>query len=82
MKIGKNLQQKLLYPAKISFIFNDEIKRFTDKQKLRIQHPKISLTINAKETYLGRKHKQRKRPKTQTPGNSLVIQKMSIQLSD
>ena len=30
---GKNLQSKLLCPARISF--NGEIKRFTDKQKVR-----------------------------------------------
>ena len=32
---GKNLQPKLLYPARISFRFDGEIKSFTDKQKLR-----------------------------------------------
>ena len=32
---GKNLQLRLLYPARISFRFDGEIKRFTDKQKLR-----------------------------------------------
>ena len=32
---GKNLQPRLLYQAKISFIFDREIKNFTDKQKLR-----------------------------------------------
>ena len=31
----KNLQPRLLYPARISFRFNGEIKTFTDKQKLR-----------------------------------------------
>ena len=31
---GKNLQPRVLYPAKISFQFNGEIKSFTDKQKL------------------------------------------------
>ena len=31
---GKNLQPRLLYPAKISFRFDGEIKNFTDKQKL------------------------------------------------
>ena len=29
---GKNLQPILLYPARISFRFNGEIKTFTDKQ--------------------------------------------------
>ena len=31
----KNLQPRLLYLAKISFIIDGEIKSFTDKQKLR-----------------------------------------------
>ena len=31
----KNLQPKLLYPARITFRFNGEIKNFIDKQKLR-----------------------------------------------
>ena len=30
-----NLQPRLLYPAKISFKYEGEIKSFTDKQKLR-----------------------------------------------
>ena len=30
----KNLQTRLLYPARISFRFDGEIKSFTDKQKL------------------------------------------------
>ena len=32
---GKKLQPRLLYPARISFRFDREIKTFTDKQKLR-----------------------------------------------
>ena len=35
VKKGKNLQPRLLYPARISFRFDGEIKTFTDKQKLR-----------------------------------------------
>ena len=31
----KNLQPRLLYPARISFRFDGEIKTFTDKQKLK-----------------------------------------------
>ena len=31
----KNLQPRLLYPAKVSFKIDGEIKSFTDKQKLR-----------------------------------------------
>mgnify|MGYP002338468411 CR=1 FL=1 len=32
---GKNLQPRILYPAKLSFRFDGEIKSFPDKQKLR-----------------------------------------------
>ena len=32
---GKNLQPRLLYPARISFRFDGKIKTFADKQKLR-----------------------------------------------
>ena len=32
---GKNLQRRLVYPARISFRFDREIKTFTNKQKLR-----------------------------------------------
>ena len=32
---GKNLQPRLLYPARISFSFEGELKSFTDEQKLR-----------------------------------------------
>ena len=34
MKV-KNLQPRLLYPVRISFRFDEEIKSFTDKEKLR-----------------------------------------------
>ena len=42
---GKNLQPRLLYPARISFRFDGEIKSFTDKQKLR------EFTQEKKRTY-------------------------------
>ena len=32
---GKNLQPRLLYPARISFRIDGDIKSFSDKQKLR-----------------------------------------------
>ena len=32
---GKHLQPRILYPARISFRFDKEIKNFADKQKLR-----------------------------------------------
>ena len=35
VKKGKNLQPRIFYPARLSFRFYGEIKRFTDKQKLR-----------------------------------------------
>ena len=35
MMKGKNLQPRILYPARLSFRFEGEIKSFTDKQKLR-----------------------------------------------
>uniref|UniRef100_A0A8C9DZ13 L1 transposable element RRM domain-containing protein n=1 Tax=Phocoena sinus TaxID=42100 RepID=A0A8C9DZ13_PHOSS len=60
---GKNLHPRLLYPARISFRFDREIKTCADKQKLRVQHHQTSFTTNAKGTPLGRKHKRRKRPK-------------------
>ena len=32
---AKNMQQRLLYPARLSFRFEGEVKTFTDKQRLR-----------------------------------------------
>ena len=32
---GKNLQPRMLYPARLSFRFDGEVKSFPDKQKLR-----------------------------------------------
>ena len=32
---GKNLQPRILYPARLSFRFDGAIKSFPDKQKLR-----------------------------------------------
>ena len=32
---GRSLQPRLLYPARLSFIFEGEIKSFADKQNLR-----------------------------------------------
>ena len=52
---GKNLQPGLLYLTRISFRFNREIKTFTDKQNLRIQHHLTSFATNAKGNPLVRK---------------------------
>ena len=65
---GKNLQLRLLYPARISFRFAGEIKTSTDKQKLR-EFRTTSFTTNAKGSALGRKHKRRKRPTKKTMQN-------------
>ena len=35
VKKGKSLQARILYLARFSFIFEGEIKSFTDKQKIR-----------------------------------------------
>ena len=65
---GKNLQPRLLYPARISFRFDGEIKSFTDKQKQkRIQHQQTSSTTNAKGTSLTGKHKRGKGPRKTNP---------------
>ena len=45
----KNLQPRLLYPARISFRYEGEIKCFTDKQKLRefsITKPALQQILN------------------------------------
>ena len=55
---GKNRQPRILYPARLSFRFDGEIKSFPDKQKL-IQHHQTSFTTNAKGTSLGRKQKEK-----------------------
>ena len=50
---GKNLQARLLYPARISFTFDGEIKTFTDKQKLReFSTTKTALQQRLKELHL------------------------------
>ena len=50
----KSLQPRLLYPARISFRFDGEIKSFTDKQKLR----EFSTTKSAPQQMLIGKHKR------------------------
>ena len=68
MMKGQNLQPRLLYPARISFRFDGEIKSFTDKQKLReFSTTKTSSTTNAKGTSLSGKHKRRKEPTKTNP---------------
>ena len=75
---GKNLQPGILYPARLSFRFDGEIKSFPDKQKFkRIQHHQTSFTIKAKGTSPVRKQKRRKRP---TQNKPQTIKKMLIGL--
>ena len=57
---GKNLQPRLLYPARISFKIDGEIKSFSDKQKLRIQYQETTFSTNVKWNYIVKKHKRRK----------------------
>ena len=48
---GKNLQPRLLCPARISFRINGEIKSFSDKQR----YHQTSFTTNIKGTYIVKK---------------------------
>jgi len=69
---GKNLQPRKLYPGRLSFKFDREIKSFSDKQKLR----EFSTTKPALQgTSLGRKHKRRKRS---NQNRSKTMKKMVI----
>ena len=54
----KNLQPRLLYPARISFRYEGEIKKLYRQAKAkRSQHHQTS-SSNAKESSLGRKHRK------------------------
>ena len=58
---GKILQPRLLYPARISFKIDGEIKSFLNNQKLReFYTTKTSFTTNVKEMYIFQKYKRRK----------------------
>ena len=69
---GKNLQPRILYPARFSFRFDGEIKSFPDKQKLReFSTTKLALQQILKELLQSentRKGKdlQKNKPKTIT----------------
>jgi len=68
---GKNLQPKKLFPGRLFFRFDGEIKSFPDKQKLK--EFSTSFTANAKGTSLGRKHKRRERS-TENKGHNIKKQ--------
>ena len=56
---GKNLQSRLLYPARISFRFEGEIKSSIRQAKAkRIQQHQSSSSTNAKGPSLDRKHRK------------------------
>ena len=75
MMKGKNLQPRLLYPARISFQFDREIKNFTDKQKLR----EFSTTKPALQQMLKELLWQETQEKEKTYNNkSKTIKKMVI----
>ena len=55
---GKNPQARLLYPARLSFRFDKEIKSLTNKQKLKeFNTTKPALQQTLKELLLGGKEK-------------------------
>ena len=61
---GKNLQPRLLYPARLSFRFEGEIKTFTDKQKLReFSNTKPALQQILKELLQAEKKRQQQETK-------------------
>uniref|UniRef100_A0A4X1SZN4 RNA-directed DNA polymerase n=1 Tax=Sus scrofa TaxID=9823 RepID=A0A4X1SZN4_PIG len=71
---GKNLQPSLLYPSKLSFRFEGEIKTFTDKQKLReFSNTKLALQQILKE--LLQEEKKRPQPETKIPQITRLISK-------
>ena len=66
---GKNLPPRWLYPGRISFKIDGEIKSFTDKPKLRefsTTKPALQQMLN---TYTVKKYKRRKRSTKSTPNN-------------
>ena len=67
---GKNLQQRLLYPARISFKIYGEIKSFSDKQKLRefsTTKPALQQMLNG--LIQSRNTREEKRFTKSTPNN-------------
>ena len=63
----KNGHPQLLYPAKISFKIDAEIKSFTDKQKFREFSTTKPADNNTKGTYIASKHKRNERPTKTSP---------------
>ena len=63
------MKPRLVYPARVSFKIDGEIKRFSDKQAKRIQYHQTSFTINVKGTYILKKYRRRKIATKSTPNN-------------
>ena len=60
---GKTLQPRILYPTRLLFRFDGEIKSFPRQAEVkRIQHHQTSFTINTKGISLNKEHKRKKRP--------------------
>ena len=72
---GKTLQARLLYPERVSFRLDGEIKTFTDKQKLR----EFSTTKPALQQMLKERLRQETQEKEKTYNNKpKTIKKMGI----
>ena len=67
---GKNVQPRLLYPARISFKIDGEIKSFSDKQKLReFSTTKPALQQMSKGIIQSRNTRKEKRSAKSSPNN-------------
>ena len=71
----KNLQQRLLYPSRISFRFEGEIKTFTDKQKLREFSTPNQLYNKCKNNFSRQETQEKGKTYNNTPK---TIKKMGI----
>ena len=61
---GKNLQPGLIYPIRLPFRIERELKHFSDKQKLKeFINTKPNLKINVKGSFLSGKEKVTTRSK-------------------
>ena len=70
----KNLQPRLLYPARISNKIDGEIKKLFRQAKVkRIQYHQISFTTNVKGTYIVKKYKRRKNKETEPKQNNTQL---------
>ena len=50
-----------MYPARVSFKIDGEIKRFSDKKVKRIQYHQTSFTTNVKWAYIDKKYNRIKK---------------------